>query len=159
MEKIQKINEATKIAKTIRDQGKSIVLAGGCFDILHPGHVLFLQEAKKQGDVLFILLENDNTIRKKKGHDRPIHTQKDRAMILENLTIVDYVIPLPQLYTDKDYDDLLSRLKPTIIATTKGDTNQHHKDRQAKLIGAQVVEVIQRIQHASTTALAKTLKL
>lgn len=159
MNKILNTNEAIKVAKQLRKEGKSVVLAGGCFDILHPGHVLFLQEAKKQGDILFVLLESDDMIRKKKGKDRPIHTQKDRSLILESLTMVDYIIPLPLLYTDQNYDNLLSSLKPTIIATTKGDANRHHKERQAKLINAQVVEVIQRIEYTSTTMLAKTLKL
>lgn len=153
------VKTAVNIAEELRKQNKTIVVAGGCFDILHPGHVLFLQEAKKQGDMLFILLESDDMIRKKKGEGRPIHTQKDRSLILESLSVVDYIIPLQQLYTNQNYDDLLSSLKPTIIATTKGDPNRGHKERQAKLIDAQVAEVIQRIQHASTTALTKTLKL
>lgn len=159
MSKILKISDAIKLTNVLRKQNKTIVVAGGCFDILHPGHVLFLQKAKKQGDILFVLLESDDMIRKKKGKDRPIHTQKDRSLILENLTMIDYIIPLPLLYTDQDYDNLLSSLKPTIIATTKGDANRHHKERQAKLINAQVVEVIQRIEYTSTTMLAKTLKL
>lgn len=157
MNKIVTIKEAISITSELRKENKTIVLAGGCFDILHPGHVLFLQEAKNQGDMLFILLEHDDAIREKKGKDRPIHNQKDRALVISSLSIVNYVILLPKLYSSQDYDNLLSKLKPTIIATTKGDTSRHHKDRQAKLIGAKVVEVIQRIQQTSTTMLAKIL--
>lgn len=157
MSKIVTINDAVNLAKKLRNQDKTIVVAGGCFDILHPGHVLFLQAAKKQGDVLFILLEHDSAIREKKGKSRPIHNQKDRALVVESLSAVDYVILLPQVYKDKDYDNLLFSLKPTIIATTKGDHNRHHKVRQAKLIGARVVEVIQRIQDTSTSSLIKAL--
>lgn len=157
MNKILKVDEAIRVAKQLLEKGTSIVVAGGCFDILHPGHVLFLQEAKKQGDVLFVLLEHDLAIRQKKGKGRPIHNQKDRALVVGSLSSVDYIILLPQLYQNQDYDNLLSSLKPTIIAITKGDTNRHHKERQAKLIGARIVEVISRIQHASTTMLVKVV--
>lgn len=157
MNKILSINQAVKITDDLRKQGEKIVLAGGCFDILHPGHVFFLEKAKKAGDVLFVMLESDETIRKQKGANRPIHTQKDRSLVLASLAIVDYVVLLPLLKTDKDYDDLLLRLKPTIIATTKGDPKRHHKVRQASLVGAKIVDVIERIRSTSTSLLAKVL--
>lgn len=157
MNKIINIPKAIKISKKLRDQGKSIVLTGGCFDILHIGHIDFLNEAKKRGDVLFVLLESDEAIRGIKGNNRPINTQVDRARILSALLSVDYVIILPQFIKDKEYDDVVVGLEPNIIATTEGDKNREHKERQAKLTGARVVDVVKNISNKSTTKLIKLL--
>lgn len=157
MKKILTLEQAVKISKQLQRAGKKIVLAGGCFDILHVGHVTFLQEAKKQADSLFVLLESDSGIKDIKGKDRPIHTQKDRALVLAALDAVDYVVVLPTLKKNKEYDDLLCKIKPTIIATTKGDPYRKHKERQAKLVGGKVVDVVKRIANLSTSTLAKLL--
>ncbi len=157
MNKILKVNEVIKVAKQLREQGKSIVLVGGCFDILHAGHVTFLEHAKQQGDFLVVLLESDETIQSTKGENRPIHTQIDRAKVLAALRVVDYIVLLKVLKTDRAYDNLLCKIKPTIIATTKGDPNRTHKERQAKLINAKVSDVMERIENTSTTKLAKLL--
>ncbi len=157
MEKIVSIKKAVEISKRLRENGKRIVLVGGCFDIIHPGHIFFLEKAKKQAEILFVLLESDETIRLLKGEGKPIHTQKDRGIILASLSTVDFVMLLPRLKTDKDYDDLLFKIKPTIIATTKGDPKRLHKERQAKRIGAKVIAVMTRLKGKSTSQLAKLL--
>ncbi len=157
MNKIINTKEAIKLSEQLRGEGKTIVLVGGCFDILHIGHILFLEKAKHLGDVLFVLLESDETIKNSKGNNRPIHTQEDRAYVLAALTTIDYVILLPKLKNDLDYDNLLSLLKPTIIATTQGDPKRRHKERQARLLHSTVVDVIQRISNTSTSKLATLL--
>src|SRR5205085_1112206 len=123
------------------DEEKKLVVAGGCFDILHIGHVTFLDGAKKAGDILMVLLENDEQIRKTKGEGRPITTQHDRAQILASLSCIDYVVTLPPMEDDHAYDSLIFSLKPAIIATTQGDPYRSHKERQANHIGAQVIDV------------------
>ena len=157
MRKILTIEDAIKISKKLKEQGKTIVLAGGCFDILHIGHINFLKEAKTYGDYLFILLESDERIRKIKGKNRPINIQKDRAEILSSLCFADYVIILPLFKDNNNYDNLITAIKPDIIATTKGDTQRIHKERQAKLINATVVDVVKNISNKSTTRLVKIL--
>ncbi len=156
--KILTTKEAISISEKQRALGKSIVLAGGCFDILHIGHISFLEKAKKEGDVLFVFLESDHSVKQRKGQDRPVNTQKDRAIVLAAISFVDYVILLPEKLTNNDYDKLVSTIKPAIIAATKGDRNNTHKERQAKQTGAQIVEVIDRIADASTTKLANALR-
>lgn len=158
MNKILSTEKAAEIANKLNKQSKKIVLAGGCFDILHIGHIEYLTNAKKHGDVLFVFLESDENIKKLKGRNRPINTQADRAAILGSLSIIDYVIPLPVFKKDEEYDNLVISLKPAIIATTKGDSSRAHKDRQAGLIGAKVVDVIEPISNQSTTKLIKVLK-
>lgn len=157
MKKILKIDEAIKIAKELREKNKTIVLAGGCFDILHIGHVKFLQSAKQEGGMLLILLESDKSIRKSKGKNRPINSQKDRAMLLSEISSVDYIVILKRPMTNQEYDQLVIALKPDIIAFTKGDRDLVHKQRQANLIGARLSETTVKITDKSTTRLVKLL--
>jgi rfaE bifunctional protein nucleotidyltransferase chain/domain len=158
MNKILTTEQATKLSKKLNTQGKTIVLAGGCFDILHIGHINFLNNAKREGDVLFVMLEHDNTIKRNKGKHRPLNTQSDRVVLLASLEMVDYVITMPDNSSDSFYDTLINQLKPAIIATTAGDPYRLHKERQAKNIGARVVDVIQPVHNQSTTKLISILK-
>jgi len=155
--KIVHVKEAIKIAKELRQKGSSIVLAGGVFDILHIGHVKFLEKAKQQGDILFVLLESDDNVRKLKGKNRPINTQKNRAMVLSALAFVDYVVRLSNLKTNTQYDAIVRKLRPSIIAITAKDPNIVHKIRQANQINGKVVCVFQRISDQSTTRLARLI--
>lgn len=155
MNKIITINQTAKISKKLKDQGKKIVLAGGCFDILHIGHIRFLEEAKKKGDILFVLLESDQTIQKLKGPNRPVNLCKIRAHVLAALESVDFIVVLPPLCQNIDYDAIIGGIKPDIVATTAGDPNRRHKERQAKLVDAKVLNVIKRISGLSTSRLTE----
>lgn len=158
MSKILTIRQATNLAKILNKNKKKIVLVGGCFDILHVGHVLFLEKAKAKGDILLVWIESDETIKRTKGEHRPIHTQKERATVVAALACVDYVVPLPHFIDNKHYDDLVQKLKPAIIAATKGDPEIIHKKRSAKLAGAIVSYVTKRVNNASTSSLAQRIQ-
>jgi len=134
------------------------ILIGGCFDLIHIGHIYFLEEAKKLGDKLVVLLESDETIKRLKGEHRPIHTQKERKKMLESIKFVDEVISIPPLKTDKEYYNLVQKINPDIIAITEGDPILEKKQEQAKLIGARAV-VVPKIYSPSTTSLAKILEV
>ena len=157
MNKILTVDQAIKEGEKIRREKKSIVLAGGCFDILHIGHITFLEKAKASGDSLFVFLEPDESIKKIKGGGRPINNQENRAKILAALEPVDYVILLPPHLTDIDYDRMIIQLKPAIIATTRGDIHKKNKERQAALIKSKVIEVADYIRDQSTSRLVKLL--
>lgn len=157
MSNILSISEAVETARKLQKDNKKIVVCGGCFDILHRGHITFLEAARKIGDILFVLLENDAMVKRSKGSDRPVHTQKDRAKIVASLRWVDYVVLLPDNFTDQNYDQLVIGLKSAIIATTKGDSGRQHKERQAKLSHAKVIDVIDQIPNTSSSRLAKIL--
>ena len=158
MDKIIKIDEAIKVAREIREQNNSIVLVGGCFDIVHVGHVRFLQKAKEQGDVLMILLESDEKVTELKGHGRPIHSQKERAEVLGAFSTVDYVIPLPIFTTDSEYENLVGKLFPNIIAVTENDKGRTYKEHQAQKVGGMVKTVIGRVQNKSTSQIERLLQ-
>ncbi len=97
--------------RTLQQQGKTIVFTNGCFDILHVGHVSYLEEAKSLGDVLILGLNADASVKRLKGDTRPINTYEDRAKVLAGLSSVDCIIsfeedtPLP----------LITRLVPNIL--------------------------------------------
>lgn len=129
---------------------KKIVLVGGCFDILHPGHVVFLEKAKKAGDKLVVLLESDEKVKKLKGVKRPVHNQKERAKVLLALKSVDKVVNLPNTSDEKDYLKILLKIKPDIIALTKGVDNSNHI-KLAKKIGAKIKYVTKMIGNHSTS--------
>jgi len=157
MEKIVTIDQAVDIANDVRKKGKRIVLAGGCFDILHVGHITFLEKARAAGDKLFIMLEGDAAIKKLKGENRPINSQADRARILSAIESVDVVVALGDDLKDADYDNLIMKIQPDVIATSEGDTYIGHKERQAKMVLGKVVEVTGIISDQSTSRLVKIL--
>lgn len=134
------------------------ILVGGCFDILHYGHITFLEQAKQLGSSLVVLLESDEKVRAMKGDKRPIHTQKQRKAMLDALDCVDEVILLPAITTDIYYKNLIEKMKPAVIALTEGDPILEKKQTQAAEIGAELV-VIPKIHTPSTSQLAKLLEL
>lgn len=157
MDKIFTTKQAIGISNKFHEQNKRIVLVGGCFDLLHIGHITFLEEAKKQGDVLAVMLESDETIKKTKGDNRPINSQEIRAKILAALSVVDIVILLDAHMSNTDYAAVVFSIKPAIIATTAGDVNRFYKERYASEIGARVIDVTPQIKDKSTTKLVTLL--
>lgn len=131
------------------------ILVGGCFDILHIGHLKFLKSAKKSGDRLIIALESDEFIEKNKNK-KPFHSQEERAQILASLEFTDLIIKLPVFESDKDYFNLVSLLKPSIIAITEGDPQTKNKLMQAKEVGGRVLVVADFIKNKASSLVDKT---
>jgi len=156
MNKIIDIEKAVKLSKKFKKAGKTIVLSGGCFDVLHLGHIKFLEAAKKQGDVLFVFLESDEKVKKIKKANRPINSQTARAQVLSSIRFVDYVIRIPY-FENAGYDKLVNSLKPSVIAVTKESEAIKYVKRQAEKIGARVSEVIGQIPDQSTSKIAKII--
>lgn len=132
------------------------VLVGGCFDILHYGHIGFLKKAKKLGDYLIVMLEPDKNVRKLKGGNRPIHPEAQRKEILESLSCVDEVIILPEMKNDEDYRKMISKISPQIIAASEGDPILAKKKSHAKSVGAKLV-VIPKVKSPSTSEITKLI--
>jgi FAD synthetase len=137
---------------------RCIVLAGGCFDILHYGHIHFLKSAKALGTHLVVAIESDKNIKRLKGKSRPFHSQEKRREMLMSLSFVDEVIILKDKMSDKDYWELVARVEPLIIAVTKGDPVLEKKRAHAKRAKARVVE-IPKVEVSSTTQIARLLDL
>jgi FAD synthetase len=153
MKKIISPKDIELLIGRFKKNDEKIVLAGGCFDILHEGHLIFLKSAKKQGTKLIILLENDGNVRKLKGNKRPVHTQLERAKILSSVKSVDYIVLLSEMKNSKDYAKLINQIKPSAIAITNDDPYLKEKGEQAKSVGAELVSVTKRVRGKSTTKL------
>ncbi|MBM4333193.1 MAG: D-glycero-beta-D-manno-heptose 1-phosphate adenylyltransferase [Deltaproteobacteria bacterium] len=126
--KIKNISQMKKIVAHLKAQGEKIVFTNGCFDILHVGHVRYLNKAKKLGDILLIGLNTDRSVKSIKGKKRPIVPEKERAEVISALEFVDYVI----LFDEPDPLRLIETLKPDILV--KGA--DWSKDR---IIGREIV--------------------
>jgi len=133
-----------------------IVLVGGCFDMLHVGHVEFLRKSRSFGDYLIVLLESDENIKKLKGKNKPIFNLKERITVLKAIKYVDKVIVVPENPTHETYLKLIKKIKPNVVAITEGDILQKHKLNQAKLVGAKL-KVIKKYKDFSSTKITKLL--
>jgi D-glycero-beta-D-manno-heptose 1-phosphate adenylyltransferase len=102
---------STQLAK-LRREGKRIVLANGCFDTLHVGHVRYLSGAKREGDVLVVAVNSDASTRKLKGPGRPILEEQARALLVAALRDVDYVV----IFSEPNVETLLEELRPDVHA-------------------------------------------
>jgi len=103
--------EIEKLSQDIKQKGKKIVFTNGCFDILHYGHVSYLEEAKNLADVLIVGLNSDESVKRLKGSSRPINGQLERAYVLGALKSVDYVVIFDQ---DTPYE-LIKLITPDIL--------------------------------------------
>ena len=90
---------------------KKVVFTNGCFDILHVGHKRYLEEARKLGDVLVVGVNSDESVKRLKGSDRPVNSERDRVEMLTALDCVDYVI----VFEDDTPYDLINRIKPKVL--------------------------------------------
>ena len=103
--------QAVLLTQRLRRAGKKIAFTNGTFDLLHLGHVTYLQKARQQGDVLFVGLNSDASVRSYKGPDRPINPQKDRALVLAALSCIDYVV----IFNEPTPLHLIEALRPDIL--------------------------------------------
>lgn len=108
--KIKTLEELKEIVKELKNKNKLIVTTNGVFDILHLGHIKYLQEAKKLGDILIIAINSDNSVKQIKGPERPINSQQSRAEVLTALSFVDYIV----IFNETDPVNILSEIKPDI---------------------------------------------
>ena len=94
-----------------QNNDKKIVFTNGCFDILHRGHVTYLNEAKKQGDILVLGLNSDASVKRLKGETRPINNELDRMFVLENLRSIDFV----EIFEEDTPLNLILKVKPDVL--------------------------------------------
>jgi rfaE bifunctional protein nucleotidyltransferase chain/domain len=123
------IEEGAALAARLRDEGRRVVFTNGVFDILHPGHVRYLQHARSLGDALILGLNADASVRRNKGPERPINPQAERAEILEALACVDAVV----LFEEDTPDRVIKAIQPDVLV--KGaDWGEH------AIVGRETVE-------------------
>ena len=146
-QKIKGREELLKIIQDLKIKGKRIVFTNGCFDLLHIGHIRYLEGAKTLGDVLIVGVNSDSSVRKLKGPERPILPVEERTEILSGLGCVDYIT----IFDELDPLNLISSLQPDVLAKG-GDWTKE------QVVGGEVVErsggevvIIPFVQGASTS--------
>lgn len=103
--------EIIEIISRYKKENKKIVFTNGCFDILHRGHVTYLNEARNQGDVLVLGLNSDASVKRLKGESRPVNKESDRKFVLENLRAIDHVV----IFEEDTPLNLITMIKPDIL--------------------------------------------
>jgi len=144
---IKTVEEITHLSKELISRGKNIVFTNGCFDLLHAGHVKYLEIAKNYGDVLILGLNSDRSVSSLKGPNRPINSEMDRAYILAALEVVDYVVIFDE---DTPYN-LIKKIKPKTLI--KGS------DYEGKeVVGQDIVDELILVEFTKGKSSSKTIQ-
>jgi len=126
--------------------GKTVVFTNGCFDILHSGHIAYLDFARRQGDVLVLGMNSDASVRRNKGDDRPINCEQDRGRVLAALECIDYVV----LFDEDEPATLVGALLPDVLV--KGEDWAHYvSGRKAVEAAGGKVVLAKMVEGRSTT--------
>ncbi len=133
----------------LQKSGKTIVATNGCFDILHVGHVRYLQKTKTFADYMVVLLNSDRSVRAIKGEGRPVNNENDRAEILCALSCVDYVV----IFDEDSPRDLLDEIKPDVYTKGADYTMETLPEADIMRKNGTRVEFISFVEGKSTTNL------
>ncbi len=146
-EHIKTLSEMTLLSAELKSRGKKIIFTNGCFDLLHAGHVRYLEQAKSFGDVLILGLNSDNSVKALKGNNRPINPQIDRAYILAALEAVDFVV----VFDEDTPLNLIKAIKPDVLV--KGS------DYEGKeIIGQNIAHELKLVQFIDGKSTTKTIE-
>lgn len=151
--KIVDLDTLLKIRQRAKKEGKKVVFTNGCFDILHRGHIEYLEEAKKLGDILIVGLNSDESVKKIKGGKRPIVPEDDRAFVLSALGCVDYVC----IFNQETPEELIKKIVPDVLVKG-GDWEKEN------IVGKEIVEesrgkvfTIEEVKGKSTKKIIQTI--
>lgn len=151
MERLVAPADLRELGELYAREGRRLVLTNGCFDILHPGHVRYLEEARNCGDALLVAVNSDDSVRELKGPTRPVNGESDRAEVLAALRCVDHVT----IFAGKRVTDVIRSLRPAVYAKG-GDYTPETLDRGEKAaldeVGAEI-RILQLVPGRSTTAI------
>lgn len=147
-------NELNALLTKLRSEGKTIVTTNGCFDILHVGHVRYLEKTKTFADVLIVALNSDKSVKSIKGDSRPINKEEDRAEVLSALRCVDYVV----LFDEDSPIDLLLQIKPDVYTKGADYTVETLPEAKPIMENGGRVEFISFVEGKSTTSIINKMK-
>lgn len=151
--KIKTIDELKMLVRKAQAAGQVVVLANGCFDLVHVGHIRYLESAKAQGDVLILALNSDTSVSALKGKGRPLQTEQERVEIVASLESVDHVV----VFDAPTVDGLLADLRPDIHAKGTDYTSESVPERETVLSYGGRVTIAGDPKDHSTRALIETI--
>lgn len=143
-----------ELIEKLKSQNKKVVFTNGCFDILHVGHLRYLNEAKKQGDVLIVGVNSDASVKRLKGDTRPINGENDRAEMLCGLKAVDYTV----IFKEDTPERLIEELQPSIHV--KGGDYTKDQLPETKIVESYggEVRILSFVEGKSTTNILNKIK-
>lgn len=152
-EKIVSIDEIEKISKSAKRTRRTIVTSNGCFDILHSGHVEYLEGASLLGDILIIGINSDSSVKKLKGSGRPLNSENDRASLVASLGFVDYCV----IFTEETPIDLLKKIRPDVHV--KGGDYRADEIIEKKIVeeNGGIIKILPLVKGYSTTGILDRL--
>lgn len=151
--KIKHSRQLKIIISRLRKQGKIIVFTNGCFDLLHYGHARYLEDAKKEGDILVVAVNSDESVQKIKGDKRPVVSQGDRLKLLAALESVDYVT----LFHEQSPLRLIRDLEPDVLVKGADWDKEKIVGKDIVLSCGGKVSTIKLVKGRSTTKLIKKI--
>ena len=143
-----------KLCEILRAGGKKVVFTNGCFDILHAGHVRYLNTARSFGDCLVLGINTDASVRSFKGPDRPINCEADRAEVVDALGCVDYVV----LFGERTAEELIKKVHPDVYVKGGDYTSETLPEGQIVLGYGGQVELVKLVEGRSTTNVIKKIQ-
>jgi len=152
-QKIKTREEVRNIIKDLKTKGKRIVFTNGCFDLLHLGHIRYLEKAKTLGDILVVGVNSDHSVQNLKGPKRPILPEEERAEILSGLGCVDYIT----IFDEKDPLELISTLQPNILVKGGDWTKETTVGREVVERSGGEVVILPFVEGASTSNIIDTI--
>jgi len=152
-QKIKTRKELLRIIKDLKAKGKRIVFTNGCFDLLHIGHVRYLEKARALGDVLVVGVNSDSSVRKLKGPKRPILPEEERAGILSGLGCVDYIT----IFREIDPLKLITSLRPDVLVKGGDWTKEQTVGKEVVERSGGEVVIVPFVKGASTSNLIETI--
>jgi rfaE bifunctional protein nucleotidyltransferase chain/domain len=146
LDKIKTREQMVAERARLKEAGTVVSFTNGCFDILHPGHVTYLNFAREQGDCLVLGMNSDASVKRNKGDDRPIVCEQDRATVLAGLECIDYVV----LFDEDEPRELIAELLPDVLV--KGEDWAHYVSgrEEVEAAGGKVV-LAKMVEGRSTT--------
>lgn len=156
-EKLKSAPELARVSDAMRAAGRRLVFTNGCFDLLHVGHVRYLQQARALGDALLVAVNGDGSVRGLKGPGRPLNNEEDRAEVIAALGCVDYVT----IFQEQRVTQLLREIKPQVYAKGGDYTPETLDAGEAgalREIGAEI-KILSLVPGKSTTRLIEQMGL
>ena len=152
MKKVYELAKLPNLIEKLKEDNKKIVFANGCFDVLHVGHIRYLEEAKSLGDILIVGINNDESELQLKGQGRPIMQEEDRLEIVSALECVNYVV----LFSELTVENLLRIIKPAIHAKGTDYTVETVPERDIVLsYGGRIAITGDKKDHSTTDIIKK----
>jgi D-beta-D-heptose 7-phosphate kinase/D-beta-D-heptose 1-phosphate adenosyltransferase len=152
--KIVSLEELKRLIDCDRKAGKRIVSTSGCFDIIHAGHVMYLEEARQRGDRLVVLLNSDSSVRGLKGDSRPIVPENERAIVVAGLASVDYVC----IFSDQTPCGIISEIQPDVVVKGGDYVGKRIPEMDTVEVYGGRVEYVNIVDGCSTTNIVKKIE-